>query len=139
MLTVIVTIATLAVSAFAAPPTVSPMHVTYDPRYDNKAIQLNTLACAYEPFTRGFTTIGSLPTTNVGATAMIGAQHLTQCGTCWAFTYENVTVNVLAIDGTGSGFVVAESTLNALTGGRAVHLGSIDAGYKQVNASACGL
>lgn len=140
--TAIVALAALVVPAFAAPSASQTVTVSYDTTYDNASLSLASVACSDGPnglLTKHFTTIGSLPTKNVGGAAAISGWGSAECGTCWALTYNGVTVNVLAIDHAQSGFNVAESTLNALTDGQAVFLGRINAQATQVSASACGL
>ncbi len=48
-------------------------------------------------------------------------------------------MTVLAIDHAAEGFNIAQEAMDQLTGGQAVQLGRVDAGYTQVDASACGL
>ena len=62
-----------------------------------------------------------------------------QCGTCWQLTYNNTSINVLAIDHVAAGFNIAEAALNSLTNGQAVQLGRVDADAVQVDVSLCGL
>ena len=115
--------------------------VTYDTIYDMPATPLTAVACSNGKnglLTKGFTTFGSLPTTNIGGMAGI-VFNSTECGSCWELSYEGKSVNVLAIDFAGDGFNVAESTLNILTDGNAVDLGHIEAEVKPADASACGL
>lgn len=46
---------------------------------------------------------------------------------------------VLAMDSAVEGFNIAQEAMDELTGGQAVALGRVDAGYTQVDASVCGL
>jgi hypothetical protein len=64
---------------------------------------------------------------------------LTGRQTCWALTYKNVTINVLAIDYTKTGFNIGLTALNKLTNNTGVAVGVVQASVKQLNASACGL
>lgn len=116
--------------------------VSYDTTYDDASTSLAEVACSDGPnglLTKSFTTFGSLPTKNIGGAAAVAGWNSDACGTCWELTFNGTSINVLAIDHAGSGFNIAESALNTLTGGQAVFLGRINATSKQVNASACGL
>jgi hypothetical protein len=70
---------------------------------------------------------------------VIAGYNSASCGTCWALTYKNTTINVIALDYTKTGLNIGLNALNKLTNGSAVHLGVVQASVKQLNASACGL
>lgn len=116
--------------------------VSYDTTYDDASLSLDEVACSDGPnglITKGFTTIGSLPTKNVGGAQAIPGWNSVECGTCWELTYEGTSINVLAIDHTLTGFNIAEGAMNLLTNGQAVFLGRVNATATSVAASACGL
>ncbi|TCD60862.1 hypothetical protein EIP91_009395 [Steccherinum ochraceum] len=117
--------------------------VSFDQTYDNKAGSLSTVSCSDGQnglLTKGFTTFGSLPSfPNIGGAAAVEGFNSANCGTCWALNFQGVTVNVLAIDHTASGFNIALEAMNTLTSGNAVFLGRINANATQVSPSACGL
>jgi hypothetical protein len=75
----------------------------------------------------------------IGGAAQIGGYGSAQCGTCWALTYNGRTINVLAIDHTDAGFNIGLNAMNALTNNQATFLGRVNASYKQVAASVCGI
>ena len=70
---------------------------------------------------------------------MIPGFNSPECGTCWQLTFNNQSINVLAIDHAGAGFNIALSAMNALTDNQAVFLGRVNAQATQVAKSACGL
>ncbi|KZT02579.1 uncharacterized protein LAESUDRAFT_716784 [Laetiporus sulphureus 93-53] len=76
----------------------------------------------------GYTVSGGLP----AFPCISGAFAITEydspaCGTCWELTYNNTSINLLAID-----------TVNALMQGEDEKVGFIYATATQVDASACG-
>jgi hypothetical protein len=129
--------ATLAVTSALA------VQLSYDTVYDNKSGSLDTVACSDGSnglVTKGYSTFGSLKNfPNIGGAFAIKDWNSASCGTCWALTYKNTTINVLAIDVAKDGFNVGLTAMNKITNGTAVHDGIVDVTYKQVNASACGL
>lgn len=139
MFNAIIALAALAVSAFGDWPPSQSAHVPYNTMYDHADLPLSSLVCANTPLSDRFPTIGSLPTTNVGGAFAITGSDTSECGTCWALTANGVTVNMLAIDAVGSDFVVARSTLDALTGGMGNEQGAVDVQFEKVDPSACGL
>jgi hypothetical protein len=135
-------VASLIAFAIAASPALG-VTVSYDNTYDVASNSLAIVACSDGEngmLTKGFTTFGSLPKfPYIGGAAAVEGYDSANCGTCWALTYKGKTINVLAIDHTDNGFNIAQSALDALTNGQAVHLGRIDATVKQVDASVCGI
>ena len=117
--------------------------VSYDAGYSDASRSLTAVACSDGTnglLTKGFSTQGSLPSfLNIGGASVIAGYNDANCGTCWALTYNGVTINVLAIDHADAGFNIATEAMNTLTGGQAVQLGRVDASYEQVGGSACGL
>ncbi|KAF8577415.1 hypothetical protein K439DRAFT_1639737 [Ramaria rubella] len=136
----IVSFATLfffAASAFADTETVS-----FDNTYDNSAGSLNTVSCSDGPngLVGRFPTFGQLPSfPNIGGSQAVAGFGSPNCGSCWALTFEGVTINVTAIDHAAAGFNIAEAALNTLTKGQAAFLGRINASVTQLPASSCGL
>ena len=140
--TVFAVLATVVASALAAPSASQTVTVSYDTTYDDPSTSLAEVACSDGPnglLTKHFTTFGSLPTKNIGGAAVIGGWGSAECGSCWTLTFNGISVNVLAIDHTASGFNVATATLDTLTGGQAVFDGRINAEATPADASACGL
>ena len=129
------------IAAVAAASSAVATTIRYDPVYDNAGQSLATVSCSDGPYgllTRGYTTFGSLPQfPHIGAKE--GASHGTaECGTCYKLYWTDEfgttrSIHVLAIDYATSGFNIAQTALDELTGGRAVEKGSIDATVKQVN------
>ncbi|TGO65729.1 hypothetical protein BCON_0001g00440 [Botryotinia convoluta] len=121
------------------------IQVTYDPGYDNAARSLSAVSCSNGP--NGLETRfpqykvqGDLPTfARIGGASTIAGWNSPNCGTCYTLTYQGVSINILAIDAAATGFNIAESAMNALTNGRAVELGNIDADWTLVTPEECGL
>ncbi|KAI0602590.1 immunomodulatory protein [Biscogniauxia sp. FL1348] len=120
----------------------SAASVAYDQNYDNGAQSTNTVACSdgINGLAGRFPTFGSFPQfPYIAAADVVAGWNSPQCGTCWQLTWQGKSINVLAIDHAGSGFNIAVDAMNALTGGRAVELGRIDATATQVASSVCGI
>ncbi|KIJ51967.1 hypothetical protein M422DRAFT_156931 [Sphaerobolus stellatus SS14] len=118
--------------------------VTFDTVYDNPRGELNTVSCGDSPSLmvrpNASHTFGSLPNFPlIGGAFTIKGFNNPNCGTCWALTYQNMTINVLAIDTSLEGFNIAQKALDLLTGGKAVELGRVDVVAKQVPVSGCRL
>jgi len=139
----ILSILSLLLAPALATPTPATVKVTYDTVYDKKTESLNNVACSngkYGLVTKGFKTLGSLKAfPYVGGAAAVAGWNSPDCGTCWALTYKNTTINVLAVDHCADGFNLSEEALNKLTGGHAVEWGYVKATAKQVDAKTCGL
>lgn len=111
---------------------VSAITVSYDAGYDDLTRSLSLVSCSDGTnglLTKGYTTQGSLPTHYIGGTQFIAGYNDANCGTCWTLTYGQRSINVLAIDHTATGFNIAQTALDALTGGQAVADGRVDAAY----------
>ena len=121
----------------------SAITVSYDAGYSDASRSLAAVACSDGSnglLTKGYSTQGSLPSfPNIGGASVIAGYNDANCGTCYALTYNGVTINVLAIDHAGTGFNIATEAMNTLTGGQAVQLGRVEADYQKVDVSACGL
>jgi hypothetical protein len=66
-----------------------------------------------------------------------------ECGSCWQLTFTNAdgstkSINVTAIDYTASGFNIALTAMNDLTGGHAVEFGVVQVDSTEVNPAGCG-
>ena len=68
----------------------------------------------------------------------IGANSVSQCGTCWRLEYNGKTVNILAVD-KANGYNIGLRAMDALTDGQSERLGRIEATATQVPVSNCGL
>jgi Cerato-platanin len=81
----------LAASALA-------VQVSFDPVYDKGKQSLDTVACSTGSnglITKNFTTFDSLPHfPNIGGASAVTGFNSPGCGTCWALTYKNLTINV---------------------------------------------
>ncbi|OCL14252.1 eliciting plant response-like protein [Glonium stellatum] len=116
--------------------------VSYDTGYDDASRSLTAVACsdgANGLITKyGWQTQGQIPHfPYIGGYEGIAGWNSAQCGTCWSLTYNGKTIYILAIDHTASGFNIAETAMNDLTGGNAVQFGRVDATYTQVASSYC--
>lgn len=123
--------------------TTSAITVSYDMVYDDASHPLQSFACSDGKnglLNRNFTSSGQLPTfPAIGASYKISGWNSTSCGSCWTLTYEEKSVNFLAIDHATTGFITSKSLMDRLTGNRAEKLGRIDVGYTNANSSACGM
>ncbi|EIM82441.1 Epl1 protein [Stereum hirsutum FP-91666 SS1] len=116
--------------------------VRYDTTYDNAGQSTDTVACSdgTNGLASRYPTFGSFPKFPfLAASDSIPGWNSPNCGTCFAVTYNGVTVNVLAIDHAGDGINMSLEAMNALTNGQATFLGTVDATVAQVDKSACGL
>lgn len=117
--------------------------LSYDNNYDNGSLSLSQVACSDGPNgleTKNYTTLDSLHNfPNVGGVYTVSGWNSPQCGACYAVTYSNTTVNILAVDASKTGFTVSEAAMNALTGNQAVVLGRVDVSFVLASASACGM
>ncbi|KAI9739556.1 MAG: hypothetical protein M1834_006272 [Cirrosporium novae-zelandiae] len=119
------------------------IRVSYDNGYDDGSRSLSAVSCSDGTnglLTKGYTTQSSLPSfPNIGGASTIAGWNDANCGKCYSLTYNGRTINVLAIDHAATGFNIAQEAMDTLTNGQAVMLGSIDATYAEVAASACGM
>ncbi|PCH38039.1 Epl1 protein [Wolfiporia cocos MD-104 SS10] len=133
-----------AVALLVAPAVLAQTTVTvsYDQTYDNASGSMDTVSCSDGPngLDPPYSTFGSLPDfPYIGGAAAVSGWGSAECGTCWQLTYEDWTINVLAIDHTAEGFNIALEAMNALTDNQAEFLGRVNAVATQVDASVCGL
>jgi hypothetical protein len=121
----------------------SAITVSYDRGYDDGSRSLGAVSCSDGSnglLTKGYSTQSSLPSfPRIGGASVIEGWNSASCNTCWVLTYKKNNITVLAIDHVAEGFNIALAAMDELTGGQAVALGRVDAGYSQVDASACGL
>ncbi|KAF8577423.1 hypothetical protein K439DRAFT_1639749 [Ramaria rubella] len=132
----IVSFATLFFFAASAFADTEP--VTFDNTYDNRAGSLNTVSCSNGPngLANRFPTFGDLPSfPNIGGKqgVVFGSSD---CGSCWALTFNGTTINVTAIDHAGAGFNIAKTAFSHLAN---TDVGRINAQVTQLPASSCGL
>lgn len=135
--TIIFSILSAAATAFAASGTAA-----YDTTYDTVSLSTLSIACSdgiNGLNTKGYPTLGSLPRfPRVGASAEVGGWGSTNCGKCYAVTWQTKTINVIAVDHAGEGWVLSRAALDELTGGLAVMLGRVPVTWVSVPQSACG-
>ncbi|GJJ10908.1 hypothetical protein Clacol_005136 [Clathrus columnatus] len=127
---------------FAQSQAQTPVSVSFDRTYDNRAGSTLTIACSNGPhgLAPRFPTFGSFPNfPNIGGASVISGFGSANCGTCWKLEFQGNSINVVAIDVALNGFNIAEAALNKLTNGQAESLGRITATATQVAASNCGL
>ncbi|OKL58619.1 hypothetical protein UA08_06167 [Talaromyces atroroseus] len=133
---------TLAAAAAAAGNTTATTLATFDTAYDDASLSLSTVTCSNGEnglVTKGYNTIGDLPTKNVGGSLTIKGWNDPNCGACYSLSYKNETVYVLAIDVAISQFNVAQKVLDQLTHGHAQEFGSVEVEYEKVDGEKCGL
>lgn len=130
-------------SLLASALTIPTVSVSYDTSYDDAGRRLDSVACSDGRnglLTKHFETQGALPSfPRIGGASVISGWNSPSCGSCWALTYNDTTINVMAIDRATQGFNIAETALNQLTHGQAKALGRIEATFMQVESSKCGL
>ncbi|KAF9453645.1 Cerato-platanin [Macrolepiota fuliginosa MF-IS2] len=121
--------------------------VTYSQVYDQKTGPLSSVACSNGPnglLTRGYKTFGDLPGfPYIGGAAAVTGWNSPECGSCWELTFTNAdgstkSINITAVDFTASGFNVALTAMNDLTGGNGVEYGVVDVVSKKVDPTGCG-
>ncbi|KAL4063295.1 Cerato-platanin [Scleroderma yunnanense] len=124
----------------------STVKVTYDYNYMNATFPLNSTACSNGVnglVTRGYPTLGSLPSfPNVGGIPGL-TWNSTLCGTCWtlSYTFTNGTtteVTITAVDA-ASTFNLSPQAFGHLGGSVGYEAGSVEAIATQVAVSECGL
>ncbi|KAJ6441204.1 cerato-platanin domain-containing protein [Purpureocillium lavendulum] len=122
-------------------PFITAETVSWHPDFSNAGFSLNGVACsdgANGLQRKGYRTLGDLPTfPMIGSVSRVAGWNSPNCGTCWKLTHEGRTVTILAVDHCASGFDLSLEAMNALTGGRGVELGRIDAQAVQVPATEC--
>lgn len=142
-ITLLVATLTLASSLRVLAETVTTL--AYDTIYDNATLSLNRVACSngtngLETKNPNYTTLGSLPIyPDVGGAYTVSGWDSTECGTCYAVTFENVTINILALDVSKTGFTVSQAAMNTLTGNQAAALGRVNVSFVSVPSSTCGV
>ncbi|KAI0792713.1 Cerato-platanin-domain-containing protein [Abortiporus biennis] len=142
---VLVALSLLVSSVWSAPAvsTATTADVRYDQVYDGASNSLAIVACSDGSnglLTKGYTTFGSLKNfPNIGSAQAIAGWNSANCGTCWKLTYQGKSVNVLAIDHAGDGFVLSLEAMNTLTNGHAEEYGIVTATVTQLSPSSCGL
>ncbi|KAG6001563.1 hypothetical protein E4U21_004081 [Claviceps maximensis] len=120
----------------------SAIYVSWDAGYDKADRSLREVACSDGPngLMPRFSTQGSLPRFPfIGGAQAIGGWNSPACGTCWALEWQGNKIKVLAIDHAGVGFNIGRTAMDALTNGRAVEFGHVDATFRAVPAGECGL
>ena len=122
----------------------STVEVTYDVNYESSTFPLDSTACSNGVnglVTRGYSTLGSLPT-YPNVTGLPGLTwNSTLCGTCWTLSYTSsgttTEVTVTAIDAAYT-FNLSPQAFGYLVG-TDNGAGSVEATAVQVAASECGL
>lgn len=121
------------------PPTIP---VRYSEYYDQKSLSLNSVACSNGPnglLTKGYKTLGSLQNfPYIGGATAVSGWNSPKCGSCWEISYNGQSVNILAVDTAGEGFILSKAALNKLTGLHAVDFGVVQATAKELPPSQCG-
>ncbi|KAG1770887.1 Cerato-platanin [Suillus placidus] len=133
-------------SVFALPAFATQVNVTYTSFYDNSATSLSQVACSNGVnglLTKGYTTLGSLPSfPNIGGIPNL-TWNSTLCGTCWNLKYTTPTgiqesIYFTAIDAAYTINLSLEA-FNVLTDNTGVAAGKVSATATQVATSFCGM
>lgn len=136
--TIIFSVLSAAATTFAASGTAA-----YDTTYDTASLSTLVIACSDGVnglYTKGYQTLGSLPKfPYIGASAEVPGWNSPNCGKCYAVTYGSTTINVLAVDHAGEGWVLSLAALNALTGNLGTQLGRVPVTWVPTAQSNCGL
>jgi len=133
----LVTVLTFVSALRVLAQTTTPL--SYDNNYDNGDLPLSAVACSNAPSLVNYSTLGSLPAyPNIGGVYTVSSDSAA-CGACYAVTYGEETVYILAVDVSQSGFTVSQAAMDTLTGGQAVALGRVDVSFVTVDPSACKL
>lgn len=140
--TVILSILSAAVTVFAASGTAA-----YDTTYDTGSLSTLSTACSdgiNGLSTKGYSTLGSLPGfPRVGASAEVAGWNSGNCGKCYTVTWQPDgaaarSINVIAVDHAGEGWVLSRGALDQLTGGLAVMVGRFPVTWAPTAQSSCG-
>ena len=97
-----------------------------------------TLILTPSPRTEGaskFSEIADWP--NISGAPAVTGWNSSECGTCWALTFNNTVLHVVAIDTSASGFNVGLNVLNNLTRNNAIDLGRVPATARRVAQTSC--
>ena len=136
----ILSLLALPLAAFAQ-TTPTAASVSFDPTYDNPALDLLTTSCsdgANGLVTKGFKTAQELPSyPRVGGAFSIPSWNSPNCGKCYGIEFEGVTIFVTAIDTATNGFNLSKQAMNILTNGRAEEVGRVNANYYEAPAANC--
>ncbi|OAA42275.1 secreted insect toxic protein [Metarhizium rileyi] len=121
---------------------VSAVRVSWDSGYDRASRSLAEVACSdgktgLMPKYQKQGDLRNFP--NIGGTDAIAGWGSTNCGSCYKLQYNGASIKVLAIDHAGSGFNIGQTAMNALTNGRAVEFGQVDATVTRLTPKDCGL
>lgn len=135
--TIFFSILSVAATAFAASGTAA-----YDTNYDTAGLSTLSTSCSdgiNGLSTKGYPTLGSLPRfPRVGASAEVAGWNSPSCGKCFAVTWQSKTINVIAVDHAGEGWVLSRAALDELTGGLAVMVGRFPVTWTPTAQSDCG-
>jgi len=113
----------------------------YDTIYDNPDLSTSVIACSNGDnglATKGYDTIGELPSYPRVGGAPFAGWNSPDCGSCWRLTYKGRNLTVMAID-RSYGWNLSLQAMNDLTDGHAEELGKVQATYTRVANSECGL
>ncbi|EFZ01862.1 cerato-platanin like protein [Metarhizium robertsii] len=122
--------------------TASAVRVSWDSGYDRADRSLTDVSCSdgKTGMMPKYQKQGDLPNfPNIGGADAIAGWGSPNCGSCWRLDYEGMSIKVLAIDHAGNGFNIGQTAMNALTNGRAVEFGQVDATATRLTPGDCGL
>lgn len=109
--------------------------LTFDGAYSVADQPLTAFSCVGLD---GATRVNQLPGfPNVTATVFVERNLSPNCGTCWQLTFEDRSINLLAIDHAPQGFVASPFTVSFLTNNEGITNGRVDVDAIQVDPSLC--
>ncbi|KAK2593046.1 hypothetical protein QQS21_009254 [Conoideocrella luteorostrata] len=120
----------------------SAVQVRWDAGYDRADRSMAEVSCSdgEHGLMRKYPTQGALPNfPNIGAAEAIAGWNSPNCGSCWALEYNGNRVKILAIDHGAPGFNIGQKAMDALTNGRAVEVGTVDATVTPLTPADCGM
>lgn len=135
------TLFTLSASLAHAANSTETASATFDTDYDDASLSLSTVTCSNGEnglVTKGYNTVGDLPTQDVAGSLTVKGWNDVNCGACYSLSYKNETVYVVAIDAAIGEFNVAQKVLDKLTHGHAQEFGSVPVDYEKVDELNCG-
>lgn len=114
----------------------------YDLVYDNPETSTLSLACSDGVnglYTKGHLKLSDLPRfPRVAAAETVTGWNSPKCGACYNLTWEGVSVSVVVVDHTDSGFVLSLAALDTLAGGQGAGLGRVNITWEEAIPANCG-
>ena len=128
-------ISLVALFSFASAGNV--MDAYHNDKYDNKENSISSITC-YQSLHATYKHLGDLPNyPYIG-----GYKDGNGCGSCWEIVYGTnspITIYVLSVDNSNSGFQLSVNAMNTLTNGHGTQYVSIAVQVTAADKSKCGL